>query len=242
MEWQPIAGEYQIAVSNEHGFGTDALVLANFASPKRGERVLELGTGCGAIALRLCATGRPASVHGVDIAPAAIALAQMSAKAFAVAGGEPAPTFGVGDWESPVTLGKGNRYTLVVCNPPYFAPGSGAVSATPADRLSRHENPGTLPAVCAAAAAQLQYGGRFCLCHRPERLAAVLAALTAAGLEPKKLQGVQHRPASAPWLMLVEARLGGRPGLTWLPSLCQENADGSTTADWQRIYGGYHGE
>ena len=50
-------------------------------------------------------------------------------------------------------------------------------------------------------------------------LVAVLAALTAAGLEPKRLQPVQARTDTAPWLFLLEARLGGRPGMDWLPPL-----------------------
>ncbi len=217
--WQPIAGRYRIAVSPAHRYGTDALLLAHFAAPHRGDRVLDLGTGCGVIPLRLCATGLPGSVHGIDIAPQAVALAQRSAAAMAAQGGCPVPTFAVGDWTQPATLGQDNRYDLITCNPPYFAPGSGALSAAAADRRSRHEQPGTLPAVCHAAARLLHPGGRFCLCHRPQRLVAVLAALTAAGLEPKRLQPVQARTDTAPWLFLLEARLGGRPGMDWLPPL-----------------------
>lgn len=238
MEWIPAIGTWSVAVSDAHRFGTDALVLSDFASPKRGDRILELGTGCGVIALRLCASGKPATVHGMDIAPTAIELATASAAAFAAAGGVPVPAFFVQDWAAPLPSSWHGSYTLAVCNPPYFAPGSGFLSATEADRLARHEQPGTLQAVCGAAAAALQYGGRFCLCHRPERLPAVLAALSAAGLEPKKLRAVQHRPDSAPWLMLMEARKGGNPGLIWLPPLCQTDGNGNDTADWCRIYGG----
>ena len=235
--WEPVAGDTRVAVSADHRFGADAILLAHFAAPKKGDRVLELGTGCGAIALRLCAGGKPAAVHGVDIAPDAIRLARLSAAAFTAAG-RPVPTFAVGDWEQPATLGEAGAYTLVVCNPPYFAPGSGQPSAAAAARRSRHEQPGTLDAVCTAAAYLLCCGGRFCLCHRPERLPAVLAALTAAGLEPKRLQAVQQRADTAPWLVLLEARRGGRPGLMWMPPLVLTAADGSPSADYRTIYGG----
>ena len=33
-----------VAVSKEHTFGTDAVLLADFASPKRNERACDLGT------------------------------------------------------------------------------------------------------------------------------------------------------------------------------------------------------
>lgn len=40
------AGRFVI-VSHSHGFGADALLLADFAAPRWGERALDLGTGCG---------------------------------------------------------------------------------------------------------------------------------------------------------------------------------------------------
>lgn len=211
-QWIEVAGATCVAVDDDHRFGEDALRLADFAAPARGERVCDLGTGCGAIALRLCTNFQPAAVHGIDIDPVAVSLATRGAQAF---GGEIKPTFAVGDWEIPSTLGDSCAYDLVVCNPPYFPPSSGGVSANEARRLARHEREGTLPAVCTAAARLLRYGGRFCLCHRPERLVAVMAALTAAGLEPKRLRPVRHRAGDAPWLLLIEARRGGKSGLIW---------------------------
>ena len=210
--WFEVAGNTRVAVDDVHRFGEDALLLADFAAPKSGERVCDLGTGCGAIALRLCTNATPAAVHGIDIDPAAIALASRSASAF---DGAPTPTFAAGDWSDPASLGTVGSYDLVVCNPPYFPPSSGGVSADEARRRARHEQADTLTAVCTAAARLLRFGGRFCLCHRPERLAAVMAALTDAGLEPKRLRPVRHHTEEAPWLLLIEAKHGGKPGLIW---------------------------
>ena len=58
-QWIEVAGDTSVAVDDEHRFGEDALRLADFAAPARGERVCDLGTGCGAIALRLCANLPP---------------------------------------------------------------------------------------------------------------------------------------------------------------------------------------
>ena len=210
--WIEVAGDTRVPVDDIHRFGADALLLADFAAPKNGERVCDLGTGCGAIALRICTNASPVAVHGVDIDPAAIALASQAASAF---DGMPTPTFAVGDWSDPASLGAVGSYDLVVCNPPYFPPASGGVSANEARRRARHEQADTLTAVCAAARHLLRFGGRFCLCHRPERLTAVLAALTAAGLEPKRLCPVRHSATDAPWLLLIEAKRSGKSGLVW---------------------------
>lgn len=236
--WLPLIGSVQIAVDKIHRFGTDTLLLAWFSAPRRGERVCELGTGCGAIALRLCATNDPAQVHGIDIAPEAIALAQRSAAKFAEQCPQcTQPTFAVGDWHAPRGIAPAGQFDRVVCDPPYFAPGSGKVSADPAAQRARHERPGTPEAVCAASAWLLRFGGRLCLCHRPERLPDVFAALTAAGLTPKRLMPVQLRPDKAPWLVLIEAVRGGKPGLRWEKTLCLQTADGAPTAVYRAIYG-----
>lgn len=234
VTWLEVKGNTQAAVSAVHRFGTDAILLADFAAPARGETVCELGTGCGAIALRLCAEGTPAAVHGADIAPDAIALAQQGADAFV---GTPVPTFAVADWTEPASIAPAGSFRRVVCNPPYFPPDSGGVSEDADTRRARHEQPDTLQNVCRAAAWLLQFGGRFCLCHRPERLAAVLAALTAQGLEPKRLRPVQQTADTPPWLFLLEARKGGKAGLVWEAPLLLKDADGNPSAEYRRIYG-----
>lgn len=105
------------------------------------------------------------------------------------------------------------------------------MSAAPAAATARHGAEDTLEAVCRAAAWLIPNGGHFCLCHRPERLAQVMAALAGAGLTPKRLRTVSARADAAPWLMLVDAVKGGKPGLVWEPPL----ADG--TPEMAAIYG-----
>ena len=69
------------------------------------------------------------------------------------------------------------------------------------------------------AARLLRDGGKFFLCHRPEHLSRVFCALSAAGLEPKRLRFVKKSPQAAPWLFLCEAQKGRKPGLVILPDL-----------------------
>jgi len=233
MEWIPVYDEIQAAVSAEHRFGTDAILLSHFAAPAAGERVCELGTGCGAIALRLAATGKPAAVHGVDIQPAAVALAQAGADAFV---GEPRPTFAVGDWRNYREIAPAGSFRRVVCNPPYFPPASGDVSRSEAAQIARHEQADTLDSLCEAASWLVQSGGSVCLCHRPERVTAVLGALSRHKLEPKRLQAVQKQADTPPWLFLVEARRDGKAGLIWLPPLVLYDPDGQPSAAMKEIY------
>ena len=72
----------------------------------------------------------------------------------------------------------------------------------------------SLEELCACAGRLVKNGGRFALCHRPERLTDVLCALRGHGLEPKRLELAAHGPGHPPSLLLVEAVKGAGPGLS----------------------------
>ena len=109
-------------------------------------------------------------------------------------------------------------YDLVISNPPYFAPNTGK-TAEGARKTARSEEACTVEGLCAAAGWLLHTGGRFALCYRAERLAALFSALERSGIEPKRLQLVQHSPTHPPKIVLVEGVRMGRPGLKVLPTL-----------------------
>ena len=185
--------------------GGDALALGEFATVRPRWRVCDLGTGSGALLLLLARRAEGLSLTGVEQDP----LAARTARDNLAANGLPGELV-LGDWrEIPLPAGA---FDLVVSNPPYFPPGSGK-GRDPA-RMELH---GGLEALCAAAGRLLKNGGRFALCHRPERLCDVLCTLRAHGLEPKRLKLVAHSPAHPPALLLVEAVKDGRPGLTVEP-------------------------
>ena len=181
--------------------GGDALALGEFATVRPRWRVCDLGTGSGALLLMLARRAEGLSLTGVERDP----LAARTARDNLAANGLPGELV-LGDWrEAPLPAGV---FDLVVSNPPYFPPGSGR-----GNDPARMELHGGLEELCAAAGRLLKNGGRFALCHRPERLCDVLCTLRAHGLEPKRLKLVAHSPAHSPALLLVEAVKGGRPGL-----------------------------
>ena len=96
--------------------------------------------------------------------------------------------------------------------------GIGHITPHLADLRSFREGEGQFD-VCACGFRLLKDGGRLALCHRPERLAEVLAVLRAHRLEPKRLAFVKNRPDAAPWLFLVEAQKNRRTGLRIEPDV-----------------------
>ena len=71
--------------------------------------------------------------------------------------------------------------------------------------------------------------------HRPERLGELLRRAGPYQLESKRLCLVRHRPGTAPNLILLQLRKGGKPGLTWEEwNLTDET--GNPTAVYREVY------
>ena len=205
-----------VCVSKEHRFGTDAFLLSDFAAPRRKDVVCDFGTGCGIIPLYLYKEYSPTLCYGVELQPQG---AEQFQKGIERSGASERVKALCADLkDAPALLPKGS-FDLVTCNPPYKASGAGIESGGEAARIARHEIFCTIDDVCASASALLRFGGRLCLCQRPERLADVLCAMRENGIEPKRLRFVSKDPAGRPWLFLVEGKKGSKPFLQLEPPL-----------------------
>ncbi len=91
---------------------TETLIVAALAGPTPA-RILDLGTGSGAILLTLLAEWPAAEGIGTDLSEAALAVATANARSLGVAG---RAGFLRADW----CAGLAGRFDLVVCNPPYI--------------------------------------------------------------------------------------------------------------------------
>jgi release factor glutamine methyltransferase len=85
-------------------------------APTRPFRVLDLGTGSGCLLLALLHEYPEATGVGVDISPAAIALAWRNAEQLELGA---RAAFVVGDWTAPID----GRFDIVLSNPPYIPTG-----------------------------------------------------------------------------------------------------------------------
>ena len=199
--------------SEDHRFGTDAVLLAEFASPKKSDIIADLGTGCGIIPMLWCRDNQFVSAVGLEISQAAADLASRSAAEFS----NGKVQIVCGDMRRIEEYLPREKFSLVTCNPPYFKKGSGLERAGEKG-VARHDGECSLEDVAKAADFLLKYGGRICICQRPERLCDVFWALRKYGLEPKILQCVAKNTEADPWLCLVEAKKGGKSGLKVLPT------------------------
>lgn len=213
--------------------GTDTFLLSSLPRLRPGLRVCDLGCGTGLLGLLLMQRQPDLRIAGLDIQPEAAALARRAA---AENGLTERLDFRCGDLRQVRGIFPTGCFDLVVCNPPYYPPAGGKLSADGARRTARSETEASLADLCAAASYLLRWGGKFCLVHKPERLADVLCALRDAGTEAKRLRFVHNRATDPPSLFLAEGCRGGRPGITVEPPLILQNGNGTPTAELNAIY------
>ncbi len=213
--------------------GTDTFLLSSLPRLRPGLRVCDLGCGTGLLGFLLLQRQPDLRIAGLDIQPEAAALARLAA---AENGLTERLDFRCGDLRQVRGIFPTGCFDLVVCNPPYYPPAGGKLSADGARRTARSETEASLADLCAAASYLLRWGGKFCLVHKPERLADVLCGLRDAGTEAKRLRFVHNRAADPPSLFLAEGCRGGRPGITVEPPLILQTGDGTPTAELNAIY------
>lgn len=234
---EPLGGGLSVIVTDENHFSTDTVLLADFSSPKKHERVMEFGAGCGTISLIWCRNTKPRHITAVELQPQAACLMERSVK---LNGLEDSITVMNEDLRQLKGKVESGSLDMIAMNPPYKIGGGGIVNEDAQKRIARHETECTIDDITKAAAWLLRFGGRLCLCQRPERLTDVLMSMRSAGIEPKRLRLVQQRTDKAPKLFLVEGKRGARSGgLVTLPTLLIEDGSGAFSAEMLEIYGDY---
>ena len=118
-------------------FGTDAVLLADFAQPRPHDRVCDLGTGTGVIPLLMYARQNSITADAVEIQPD---MADMAARSVQLNGLEDAICVHAGDLRQIRTLLPHAKYDLVTCNPPYGKAGGTLLNPDESKRLARHED------------------------------------------------------------------------------------------------------
>jgi len=232
---EPLGKDLGIYVNENHRFGTDAILLSDFSLNSKASVACDLGTGCGIIPMLWIKNKDIQSVFGVEIQTDGCKLAEKTISHYKLEN-----QFSVINSDLKELKGKipFNFFDLVTCNPPYKAADAGIPNPDESARLARHESQCTFSDVAKAASQLLKFSGRFCICQRPERLVDIFCEMRKVKIEPKRLRLVIHREGQEPWLVLVEGRLGSKPGMRVLPPIYVESG-GKLSEEMSKIYGDY---
>jgi tRNA1(Val) A37 N6-methylase TrmN6 len=233
-----LSAEVGVFGSPAHTFGTDALLLASFAAPKKSDIICDLGTGCGIIPFLFYRDGNR-KLTAVEIQKNACEQVRRSIEMNKA--GEYFTLIN-SDLRELDFKNLNGKFSLVTMNPPYTKANGGIESEKDSEKIARHETMCSISDVALCSSRLLRFGGRLCVCGRPERLFETMKALSEKNIEPKRLRMVQKNTKTSPWLFLLEARLGGKSGMTVSSPLYIEDGNGNESEELLSILGKYREE
>ena len=188
-------------------FGMDAILLSGFASVRKGEKALDLGTGTGIIPILLKAKTEGEHFSALEIQEE---MADMARRSVAANHLEKDITVVTGDIKEASRIFGAASFDVVTSNPPYMNDAHGLKNPDLPKAIARHEVLCTLDDVTREAAKVLKPGGRFYMVYRPHRLVEIITALTKYRLEPKRMKMVHPYVDREANMVLIEAVRGGR--------------------------------
>ena len=192
-------------------FGMDAVLLSGFAKVKKGEQVLDMGTGTGIIPILLKAKTQGEHFTGLEIQQECAEMAQRSVRYNHL---EQHVRIIQGDIKEAADIFGAASFHVVTFNPPYMIGQHGLTNPHMPKAIARHEILCTLEDVISQAARVLKDRGRFYMVHRPFRLTEIMITLTKYKLEPKRMQLVYPYIDREPNMVLIEALKGGNSRIT----------------------------
>lgn len=214
-------------------YSVEPFLLAHFVRPQVDDRVLEVGTGCGILALLL-------TFHQPDLRVTAFEIQQSlydrAVNNVARNGLEACIEVRHADFLEAACGLPSAGFDWIVGNPPYRKLNSGRRNPDPEKAIARHELKLSLASLVAAAAPLLKPQGRIALAYPPQRKEEWMRELTANGLAPVRSLTVYGHRTAPPRIVLVEAARAPGPRQPEDRELVMYNPDGSYTESMQGIY------
>ena len=214
-------------------FGTDAVLLSDFAKDIKSENTLDLCTGSGIVPLLLSAKTNTSSFCGIEIQPN---IADMAKRSVELNNLQDKIKITCGNLMESVSIYGKRRFDLITCNPPYMRKGSAVLNEDDCKIISRHEVKCTLEDIIRVSSSLISLLGHLVMVHRPSRLCDMIYLMRKYNIEPKKIRFVQKKSADAPILVLCDGLYNGKSDVKILPPLILYNDDGSETEEMKRIY------
>lgn len=214
-------------------FGTDAVLLSDFAKNFRAKHALDLCCGNGIIPILLAAKTKIEEIYGIELQKAAAELAKRSVELNNI--GNRVKIINA-DLKDSGEFFKKRYFDMITCNPPYMKAGAAIMNSNDQKTVARHEIKCTLEDIIKVSQDLLAAGGRFFMIHRPARMAEAMACMKQYKIEPKRLRLVYPDEKSEPALFLTEGLLFGKEELRVMPPLFLKNSSGGESEELRRIY------
>ncbi|MCW7752736.1 methyltransferase [Desulfobotulus sp. H1] len=228
-----LKGQLQIYQHKKgYRFSIDPLLLADHAQPRPGEHFVDLGTGCGVLALLLATQTPQIRVTAVELQSDLASLARNNVIANNL---QHCIHIIEKDMRLLSQRDLGGPADGVIINPPYFKYHSGRLNPLNEKAAARHEITIDLPGWVLTARKLLKKSGRLYCIFPADRMAELLSTMANNRITPKYLRCVHSLAKNQARLILVEGRMEARHGLTVAPPLVLYKNPGEYSDEALRI-------
>ncbi|MGP1432961.1 MAG: tRNA1(Val) (adenine(37)-N6)-methyltransferase [Catonella sp.] len=227
-----ISGLHIIQSPDKFCFGMDAVLLSGFAYAKKGNKIIDLGTGTGILPLLLWAKTDGEHFTGLEVQEESADMARRSVNGNKITNID----IITGDIKEVSLLFDKQSFDIVTSNPPYMINEHGIVNPDAPKQIARHEILCTLEDVVKAASYLLKANGKLFMVHRPFRLPEIFESLKKYNLEPKRMRLVYPSEDKEPNMVLIEAVKYGKPRLKVEKPLIVYDENGKYTEEMMRDY------
>lgn len=218
---------------NGYRFTSDAVILANFASAKPTDIVVEFCAGSGVISTLIAHKENPKHIYAFEIQESAYKKAKESIEANNLQHKITLINEKNSLWKN--TL-KAKSVDVVVCNPPYQKKGDGSVSKNLEVAISKTEIETTLEEIVLNAKKLLKKHGTFYLCMFPERMPELLAVLEKHGFGIESLFLSYPNQAANASCIFVKAINEKKQKTKVLPPLYTHNDQGDYVSTIRNLF------
>ena len=214
-------------------FSIDSILLACHAEPRPGDKVVDLGTGCGIIPMILAYREPNLKIFGIELQKELADIASSNVKENLM---DSTITIFCKDMKELRNDMISGPVDLVVSNPPYRKAESGRINPDMQRAVARHEITVCLDDITKTVRRVLRTAGRFITIYSAERTTDLLTHLRTSGIEPKSFRMIHSGAKTQAKLILVEGIKGGHPGVKIGPPIIIYDEKGAYTQEVQEMF------
>jgi len=220
---ETLDGPHGLKIIQKKGYyrySQDSLHLVDFASIKKNDEIIDLGTGCGVMALIIAKRGLGKRIIGVEIQEE---LSEVATRSVALNGFRDKVKIVKGDLKDVSSFFAPNSFDYVITNPPYVEATSGTKSSGRKKAIARHEILCTMDDILEAMRYLLKSFRRGACVYPAMRFGELVFRATNRNLQPARAQFIYSNLKEKAELVMAEFIKGGKPALEVLPPLvCSE--------------------
>lgn len=214
-------------------FSIDSILLACQAGPRPGDKVLDLGTGCGIIPLILAYREPNLNIFGIEVQKELADIAVSNVEENHMSDIITILCKDMKELKNDMISGP---VDLIISNPPYRKTESGRINPDMQRAVARHEIKISLDDITATVRRVLRTAGRFVTIYSAERITDLLTHLRSAGIEPKFLRTIHSSIKTEAKLVIIEGIKGGRPGVKIGTPLLIYDEKGAYTQEVEEMF------